>query len=46
MSARLLLATLLILTGTACEKEIHEVRFGQAPEQTLASADASATEHR
>jgi hypothetical protein len=46
MTARLFLAMLLIFTGLACEKEIHEVRLDQVPQGTLVSTDVPATAHR
>ena len=35
------MAALLIFTGIACEKEIHEVRVHQAPQETLSAAGAA-----
>jgi hypothetical protein len=39
---RALLATLLVLTGLACDKRIHEVRLDQPPQEKLTATDVPA----
>jgi hypothetical protein len=46
MIARLVLAMLLIFTGVACEKEVHEVRLDGVPQEGLEGPPAVAYDER